>query len=1202
MLQIVSEPPQRDLDLILAELRPALLDRIKDLAVRLFGEPNAGSRRKARWQWGNKGATYVYVHGSRKGMFGHWAPDWAGDALKAIQTTQHYDFIGAVKFACDFCSIAFYENGYGPAAPPPDPAIKAAREAEEAERRAKQEAASEADKAKRRNRAAKWWDTSEPIDGTVGETYLRQERGIARPAGGWPSVVRFHHAARALVFAGTDDAGSLKFVHMVFLTPDGQKISKAEAEARNLPGVKVTYGPMEGAYVRLPGSATGPLLLAEGPETGLSVWSACGYETRMSIGGLARHQPVAERVNVICRDDDAHQSPADKTLKRALAGWGAFDNRVATPWPVRRCDKSDFNDLIVQSGPDAVRERIAAAVNPPHTAIKRVSADEGRVILRKAIGGFFRLAPAWNAVYAETEASTKAALTETADLPDNPAVKRRMQRDISDTAKRRAAEAAGPPPVHGIKVDVGGAKTQIALEHLVPYVQTLRKRGDKSPVVIAIPEHVLGDQQVARLAAIPGGNRITAAVWRSRKAKIGDGSERRICADLDAVHDAEEAFADVQTAVCRKVMPGGEVRECVHHAGCPFQKQLKLKPDVWFVPHELLFGRRPAEIARPAIVVIDEAAWRCAIMDTEKLLLNTFVTESATIEGDAIASEELRFARQRLFQPLSDIEVGSKPQPLERQVVAPAILAETAAAGYALEWKRKREAEIWPGMPAKQRKAAVAAVVHNKLVSKLGRAWKAIGALVADDGPERSGWLALGVSKTNDGVSPAPLIKGRKEVHASWHVPTLMLDATFQPDMVRRFWPTLEMKADVRLTAPHQHIIQVVDRSYSKAQLGIQLLDDEGNKIEPTDITRGLRAVHAIIGREARRYAPGRVLAVLQKDAVDLLPDVGPMPCNVELGWHNAVAGKDGWGPGPGRDGVVLEIVAGRTAAKPAMVETMAEAVTGVAVDRIDGWYPKADAVREMADGSFRPAETDRHPDPVVEAIRWSIVEGQLVQIAGRARGVNRTSANPVDVLVMTNAPLPIPVERLISADDLAPSPQDLMMAAGGVAFSNPTDAAAAYPKLWATRKAAKHAFERASEPRLAPFLNKYPFIREWGQPPAEVTYQRAGAGCRRVTALVDLAIVPDPEPWLVERLKTTLAYFALTVPTHSASERPSETKTGAGGGVTISDQVTVSDQFSIWYPPPAPTEPWEPPAWLADVILGKLREAEQRRAGRGSG
>jgi hypothetical protein len=57
-------------------------------------------------------------------------------------------------------------------------------------------------------------------------------------------------------------------------------------------------------------------------------------------------------------------------------------------------------------------------------------------------------------------------------------------------------------------------------------------------------------------------------------------------------------------------------------------------------------------------------------------------------------------------------------------------------------------------------------------------------------------------------------------------------------------------------------------------------------------------------------------------------------------------------------------------------------------------------------------AEVDRHPDPICEAVRWHICEGELVQIIGRARGINRTEADPVDVLVMTDAPLPLPLSE----------------------------------------------------------------------------------------------------------------------------------------------------------------------------------------------
>jgi putative DNA primase/helicase len=97
----------------------------------------------------------------------------------------------------------------------------------------------------------------------------------------------------------------------------------------------------------------------------------------------------------------------------------------------------------------------------------------------------------------------------------------------------------------------------------------MRAAKDKRTVVVAIPAHKLGDEQVQRLARMPQAAEIKAAVWRSRKAKI-DGE--LMCYDLDAVADAEEAMADVQTAVCRKVMPDRTIRKCEFFEECPFQR------------------------------------------------------------------------------------------------------------------------------------------------------------------------------------------------------------------------------------------------------------------------------------------------------------------------------------------------------------------------------------------------------------------------------------------------------------------------------------------------------------------------------------------------------------------------------------------------------------------------------------------------------
>jgi putative DNA primase/helicase len=130
-----------------------------------------------------------------------------------------------------------------------------------------------------------------------------------------------------------------------------------------------------------------------------------------------------------------------------------------------------------------------------------------------------------------------------------------------------------------------------------------------------------------------------------------------------------------------------------------------------------------------------------------------------------------------------------------------------------------------------------------------------------------------------------------------------------------------------------------------------------------------------------------------------------------------------------------------------------------------------------MADGSFMAAEIDRHPDPLAEAIRWQICEGELVQIIGRARAVNRSAADPVDVLVLTDTPLPLPLDGVLSASDLAPSPGDLMLAKRGIAFENARHAATAYPCIWGTDptkawRAALHALknQRSYHPPLSEY------------------------------------------------------------------------------------------------------------------------------------
>jgi hypothetical protein len=116
--------------------------------------------------------------------------------------------------------------------------------------------------------------------------YLTETWGIPAPAKGWPWPVAFDPDDAALVLSITADNGYMTAVQRVFLTPDGQKNPRGpNGTAKQTRGV-----PGTGA-IRLTGPAQGPLLICEGPETGLSAGPPPGTKrgSRLDrLGGSTR--------------------------------------------------------------------------------------------------------------------------------------------------------------------------------------------------------------------------------------------------------------------------------------------------------------------------------------------------------------------------------------------------------------------------------------------------------------------------------------------------------------------------------------------------------------------------------------------------------------------------------------------------------------------------------------------------------------------------------------------------------------------------------------------------------------------------------------------------------------------------------------------------------------------------------------------------
>ena len=105
--------------------------------------------------------------------------------------------------------------------------------------------------------------------------------------------------------------------------------------------------------------------------------------------------------------------------------------------------------------------------------------------------------------------------------------------------------------------------------------------------VFAVPRHRLGDE-IVRLLAEHG---ITGRVYRGREVADPDAPSEQMCRDLDRVKEIENALGDPSAHACKH-----KDKECEFFRICGYQKQRREKPQVWLIPHQLLFRYKPSFI------------------------------------------------------------------------------------------------------------------------------------------------------------------------------------------------------------------------------------------------------------------------------------------------------------------------------------------------------------------------------------------------------------------------------------------------------------------------------------------------------------------------------------------------------------------------------------------------------------------------------
>jgi hypothetical protein len=706
-------------------------------------------------------------------------------------------------------------------------------------------------------------------------------------------------------------------------------------------------------------------------------------------------------------------------------------------------------------------------------------------------------------------------------------------------------------PTYGIPAGVGLGKTEEALKLIYAGLRVIRGRRGKGTikarrraVVLAVPTHRLSGELEKRFneivekavrcqqqRAIDAGMsprvvehigrrlRLQAATWRGREANVpGEtgNNDEKMCRNLDAVRAAQQLQQDVEGKVCKA---------CEFKSDCAYLAQYAKRGDLWIVAHASLFSSMPRHFPAAGVefVIIDESVDKAALRGIDvnariELMLEDLV-EGATpfpphVKMSVHSIKRLEALRGAVWSALCK---SKPPSPvIAANLRKQGITAYDAAWAAAAERRRIYRGED-PGL-----------LELNRNVAAMSRMWSTIADLLQEDGPEVSGRLT--VIKDPKTKIRKLMITGYDKIHADYRRPILLIDASLDAQRARPLFQNINVVNFLPVEMPHVTIKKSIGRSCGKSMLlpirpanGVKLTNEEGAE----NLTRANNraALRANLINLARSHRGKKLLVVSYKELIELLD----LPPTIATAHFNALAGRDQWAD------YDIAVIVGRPLPPPGAVEAISGAVTGVQPVVVERWYHKRPAqhiVRRGGGFVAVPAEKDRHPDDMADRHLRRICEMEIEQAIGRLRGVRRTANNPATVIVLNDVVLDMPVDELFAADlFFSATPQERMMAEGGIAFESPADAVRAYPRMWPSVEAAKKALQRSKS--SGTFSYKDSLIGKC--PRASVKYRKPGNGQRTAQCLADLAVVPNPKAKL-EELLGPLALFVMVTET---TERP---------------------------------------------------------------
>jgi len=1057
-------------------VKAALIERSEELFQAAWGSPVRAAGRE--WRAKSSNALSMIMQGPKRGLWTDHRTGEGGDLFDLIAV----NITGLARAADDFPRVLKDAAGWAGLSADHKPNRGNAIRRKANENIAARIEAEEATKAKAAL-VELITNSAQGIEGTPAQAYLNHRglhtlppQGVAYAPPLKPSKGLMHPSYAALIVWATDGAGQITGGQRVIIQGDG---SKAPEETR-----KPAFGAIQGKPARFPAQIEGgPLYVAEGPESALSVWMATGCETWAvfgSAGWKAAPLPFGRQI-ILCPDRDAAGSPAQIAFADAVAFHvEAGQNVWIAEAPEPEGSKADLNDTLQRAGVEAVRDALATAKDArprPYHPARETDRAEAIKAHGATVRGFF--GKALPLIKATAQVKRNVAELD-AEAPDHKAQYRAI--------RKAARDAFGLDVLPARKI----GKAQRAPRVMLSGAQGVGK-------TTALIGELVEASGIVSLCLFPSHNKAAEACRDYTKVNEAAGSRGPVPLHLKGRGMNDPARPDqkmclIPEAADALAAAGHNVRGtlCKH---CPFQDQcgyLKQEAELKrlaadpqgvaiFAPHNYGFLPLPGHVA-PDLIAFDEGPNGHGVEDFTITLdalgkgltfegaakIKGRITETAA-RADALADELalIRPAMVALRDAWQADTSGAsvyaaligKGWTAERFRQAAKALSQFEEAGIASQIEAARMAAQFDGQDFGAKVGKIIEGKAEKITRKLRKLFHAVAhelktgqtqpvAMTFKDGKgKRADVLALSYVK-------AP--------YFSKTAPFLHLDGTGDHALAEAIFGPLHLER--HKVERNAHVTQVAGRNFSNQSITGK---DKTGKLIGGD--REWQAPELRRDLIAFCHSHPRALVVGNKSVIGALTTEGLQNPTAHFG---ALRGRNEW------EHLDAVIMIGREQPPPQAVEQIARAFASQAGQPFQSIstngnfpnYPTEARTLRMRDISrLEKRDIAFHPDPWAERILSQIRDAEALQAIDRIRPIFKP--DPVTVYVLAEACLDLTIDETTTWSELKAGGDRIARTIAKVGFLpfSPREAERLFPAIWSRSSASRElsALKKAIEDAL---------------------------------------------------------------------------------------------------------------------------------------